>query len=287
MIAVTNNEGQLCNKLVLFANCLATGIEAKQRVVHFCGNQIRRAVELDTEEGKRHKFMCLPFDSVRQIGTAVFEASKFYGKKTGRENKPGVAKTIEESRAFMERQSDRLRNNRLFVVHDWYFRNPDALFRHKAVIQRYLRVKDSFCVRPLQILAAARQTHEIVVGVHLRRGDYKTYRGGKFYFDDEIYGRWMKDLSRDAPSSVCFLLCSNEPVDHSYFMGRGLNTICAPNHALEDLVALSLCDYVFGPPSTFSWWAAFTGNVPFFHVWGGHQEVSMRSFALPEPGSYP
>jgi hypothetical protein len=32
--------------------------------------------------------------------------------------------------------------------------------------------------------------------------------------------------------------------------------------AVEDLYSLARCDYLLGPPSTFSLWASFYGNVP-------------------------
>lgn len=286
MIAVTNNAGQLCNKLLLFANCLATGIETSQKVVHFCGYKIRQAAELDSEIGRRYGFMCLPFDRVRQVGTLFFELSKIYGKMKGVEPKSG-AKTIEESRAFINAYSKVLDRSSLFAVHDWYFRNPDALFRQRDEITRYLSIKSAFRARPLDILANARRYCDKVVGVHLRRGDYKNYRDGVFYFSDEVYFKWMEEIAQESASEVCFLLCSNEPVNYRYFRERGIIVVEAPNHPLEDLVALSLCDYIIGPPSTYSWWAAFMGDVPLHHLKSNSETVALEFFAKPSPGSYP
>jgi hypothetical protein len=42
--------------------------------------------------------------------------------------------------------------------------------------------------------------------------------------------------------------------------------LAGPGHFIEDLYALASCDYIIGPPSTFSQWASFYGNVPRYMV---------------------
>ena len=47
---------------------------------------------------------------------------------------------------------------------------------------------------------------------------------------------------------------------------------------MTDLYALSRCDYIIGPPSTFSQWASYYGHVPLrFLRWKG-DEISMSEF---------
>ena len=92
----------------------------------------------------------------------------------------------------------------------------------------------------------------------MRRGDYKNFQGGKWYYSDENYARWMKALVRN--KEVQFVLFSNETINLSYFEEQGLNVIGMQGSAIEDLCCLSMCDYIMGPPSTYSWWAAMYGN---------------------------
>ena len=286
MILIVSNDGQLCNKLIFFAHCLATGIESSQDVVHLCAHHIRQVVELDRLIGKQFGFRSLACDRIQRIALVPIAFSRLFNKIIGIRVRPG-AKTIGESHAFIEAHYKNAPLPQFHMVHDWYFRNPDALFRQKETILRYLRVKQKFYTRPLEILAAARQSYDKVVGVHMRRGDYKFYRKGSFYYSDETYRRWLAKISKITSTKTCFLLCSNEPVNYDFFRKSGLNIIAPPNHSIEDLVALSLCDSILGPPSTYSWWAAFSGNVPLCHLMAPNEDVELSRFRYLEPGSYP
>jgi hypothetical protein len=99
------------------------------------------------------------------------------------------------------------------------------------------------------------------VGVHIRKGDYANFKNGIYFFTNETYLEKMKtivDLFKD--KKVGFLLCSNEAVDLSAF--QGLTTFNSSGQFIEDIYSLAQCDCIIGPPSTFSKWACFYGQVP-------------------------
>ncbi|HAX17707.1 MAG TPA: hypothetical protein DCY00_03825 [Actinobacteria bacterium] len=50
------------------------------------------------------------------------------------------------------------------------------------------------------------------------------------------------------------------------------------NHFIEDLYSLALCDYIFGPPSTFSMWASFYGEVPLRFITNPDTDLSLDKF---------
>ena len=101
-----------------------------------------------------------------------------------------------------------------------------------------------------------------IVGVHIRRGDYKTWEGGRYYFEHEEYAKHMDDVARlYSDKKICFAISTNEKYDPEVFKRF---TICELKNttAIHDLYTLSLCDRIIGPLSTFSRWASFYGNVP-------------------------
>ena len=49
---------------------------------------------------------------------------------------------------------------------------------------------------------------------------------------------------------------------------------------IEDLYALSLCDYILGPPSTFSMWASFYGKKPLRIVSYKDEAISLHEFKI-------
>ncbi len=105
---------------------------------------------------------------------------------------------------------------------------------------------------------------EVKIGVHLRRGDYKNYKNGIHYFEDAIYKDFISQVvgfPEFKDREVVFVLCSNEYVDvNDFHPFRAVKMEDA--NPIEDLYALSLCDYLMGPLSSFSQWASFYGQVP-------------------------
>lgn len=122
----------------------------------------------------------------------------------------------------------------------------------------------------------------IVIGIHIRRGDYRTWREGIYFYSDENYislMRQLKELLTIDGKDVKFLLCSNEPIDLTNF--SDLDCFVIPNSSGEkDLYALSKCSYIVGPPSTYSQWASFTGKVPMKFIMSAEEEIKLSDFSV-------
>lgn len=121
-----------------------------------------------------------------------------------------------------------------------------------------------------------RQNQNVIIGVHIRRGDYKTYMNGKFYYDDIVYLRFINQISSIIPNSM-FYISSNEPVpqlikDNCSVIERIVDS--APG----DMYALSQCNYIIGPPSTFSGWASLIGDVPLYYIKSQDAIINIESF---------
>ena len=134
------------------------------------------------------------------------------------------------------------------------------------------------------LLARCRRTAQVLVGIHVRRGDYATFANGRYYYDLPTYARQLAALLPQFPAGVRveFLMCSDEALDMSHFAGLPVHR--PTGHFVEDLYALAGCDYVLGPPSSFSLWASFAGQVPLCHLHSASQAVALRDFAVYEDG---
>ena len=121
---------------------------------------------------------------------------------------------------------------------------------------------------------------ELTLGVHLRRGDYRTYRQGRYYYTDEQYVAYLQQVAALFPSRrLRFFLCSNEPILHAHF--APLATFSLPQaEGIEDLYALSQCDYLLGPLSTYSMWASFYGRVPIHFIPPDFTPPSLANFRV-------
>src|SRR3989339_864417 len=103
-----------------------------------------------------------------------------------------------------------------------------------------------------------------IVGVHIRKGDYKVFLGGKLYLDDreinKILQEYLKEFNKDK-DKTCFLACSDEKINMDKF--PGLNIIKNNGNMIEDLFILAKTDIIIGSDSTFGAFASYYGDVPF------------------------
>ena len=149
------------------------------------------------------------------------------------------------------------------LLFGWRFRNHELLAKHADTIRFYL----AFHARPEvdAYLQDARSDGARICGVHIRRGDYADYKGGKYYFSLERYAELMRQAVREiGEGNVKFIIFSDEVIDLDKF--GELNVMPAPGSVIDDQYALSRVDFIIGPPSTFSKWAAYIGQIPFFLI---------------------
>ena len=77
---------------------------------------------------------------------------------------------------------------------------------------------------------------------------------------------------------VGFIVCSNvaqsimDPLLPVVYPG--------PGQPVEDLYALAACDYIIGPPSTFSRWASFYGKTPLWEMRDADSSPKLEEFEI-------
>jgi hypothetical protein len=91
----------------------------------------------------------------------------------------------------------------------------------------------------------------------------------------------MKQMEDLYPNQrVQFILSSNEPVNLDYFQKQFSDVRPAIGTMGEDLHLLSQCDYLIGPPSSYSAWASYRGRVPLLFVRTAEQRFDLGDFAV-------
>jgi len=123
---------------------------------------------------------------------------------------------------------------------------------------------------------------QVTIGVHIRRGDYSSYMNGIWFYDLVIYKKYMLQLIslfQMNKKSVRFFICSNEEIDTSIFNGCHF-ILQGDNDMMFDLYALAKCDYIIGPPSTYSQWASFYGKTPLAVLVNDDTKLSEQNFSI-------
>ncbi len=172
----------------------------------------------------------------------------------------------------------------------WLFRNPVGLEKYRAQIVHYMRPRTGIRRKQEAYIQNLREKYKTIIGVHIRQGDYRIYRGGVLYFAPEsvrqLLDAYLKATNKQAKETL-FLVCSDEPIPSHIW--EGLSVIQSKASPVEDLYLLSLTDRIIGSNSTFGGFAAWYGNIPitvFSHEkldWG--QEESKTTFVYEQAPS--
>jgi len=148
-------------------------------------------------------------------------------------------------------------------------------------LQHIFRPKDEIMQKAETMIVRMRQKVDIVVGVHIRRGDYATWNDGRFFYKLEEYHQFMlriQQLYKD--KHVGFFISSNEDFSLDIFEDCYCQRFGKePSGAILDLYTLSVCDRIIGPFSSYSRWASFIGEVPLCFLETREQQFTEQSFA--------
>jgi len=271
MIIVSSKEGQLCNRLFHFSSFIANAIEYKYKLVYPCFDEYEPFfVATSTND-----FQGYPI-SVNILKGGVFNnlIVKYLNKL---KNKLPFGMVYHDIKDYDDRvqlfqmnydeEFQQLVHSKTVVAHGWLYRDEANIRKHKPIIRQLFAPVPEYKAKADAVIAKARENVDYVIGVHIRRGDYKEFLDGKFFYEDTVYLNKMREVAAlmDAQGKTYrFLICSNEKLDLAVF--GNLPVSFEPRHFITDLYALTGCNYIMGPPSTFSLWASYYGDVPLYTI---------------------
>ena len=171
----------------------------------------------------------------------------------------------------------------LIFMYGFYFYAAKCLEKHSSLVQNLLRPSNQVSQKVESFIEHIKKKEEadILIGVHIRHGDYRTYCNGIMFYSVLEYIEVMRCLkSQFIGKSVAFIVCSDEKQNLSEY--PDLNIYYGLGEKNLDLYTLSKCDYIFGPNSSFSHWASFFGQVP-LHILDYKAEIAKRVTPVLEP----
>ncbi len=267
MIFVVGRYGELCNRLFTFANIIAFAKEHNHTVVNLAfgeyGQWFRGTeknllcqfppVKTSTMAWSNitpyilrlailimklsHKFKLFPSIRLGERGTLFFDDSEVLNIVT------------------------KIHLSKISFFDGLYFIDRENFIKHADFIRDFFTPIEEIESKVEGFISDIRNNHDIIIGVHIRHGDYEQFCNGLFYYTTEEYCSVMRQILELFPEKkVVFLICSNANQDPGVF--KNLPFFVGPGHYIEDLYTLASCDYIIGPPSTFSQWASFYGRVP-------------------------
>lgn len=169
-----------------------------------------------------------------------------------------------------------------FVVKGWEVRFYDLFVKYKREILQLFAFNQEILAKTKESMGA-KGSNELRLGVHIRRGDYKTWKNGMYFYEDDVYQDYILQFQRLFPDkNLTVYICSNDPKLNRTSYTANLPNIKAifPQGGQEDdLCLLSECDYLIGAPSTFSLVAAMYHDIPLCWMEEKHTDLQLSSFA--------
>lgn len=176
-------------------------------------------------------------------------------------------------------RSTNIGDSRTLWIKGWLYRDYDGMRVHKQVIREFFAPLPDLALKVSHFVTRIRRDNCVLVGVHLRRGDYRKWDNGKYFYDDAMFASIMRQVAMVLPHRpMRFLLVSNEPIKLEAF--ADFDFVEGLGDSIGDLYSLAACDYIVGPPSTYSIWASWYGEVPFCHIEDLTAAVNLGDFRV-------
>lgn len=228
---VNARSGQLSNRLITIAYALASAIE------------YRRNIRLTEFDDLKDCYEC----TVTWSNKVIIKKSFFWQ----------IVRIITEKlRVYFPK----FRIPR--VISTWDYRNVNGSGRQAEKLRHFFAPKEVAISSARDFCHKYFQMGVVTIGVHIRRGDYAQWHNGRFLYNDDVYKKNMQSIESEfmgRGQRIQFIIFSNEPVNMENLTVKS-NVVKSEFNAVQDHWLMSKCDYLMGPPSTFTLWAAFMGK---------------------------
>lgn len=238
------DKGQLCNNILQYANVYA-----------WCRENHRECMSMRFAYKYQYFHIC----NTKYHNILYYLIGKFIAKH-------GFIPTI----SYDNIKEDKSEKEKFILAHKhvmvqgWCVRYYDLFIRYLDEIRHLFEFHQDIRNKISEYIKKTSHTKAVKIGIHIRRGDYKAWSNGKFYFNDEEYIRYAKRLiqSLDERDYIIFI-CGNENVDEKKYTTAlgGEERVTFPHgNPGEDLCLLANCNYLIGPLSSFTLVASMYGK---------------------------
>ncbi len=285
MIVISYKSGQLANRLFAFAHFIAFAKEHKITVINFSFEEYA----VFFENTANNLLLSYPnkifFSPPKCLKKGMFYLSKKtsnFVKKIKINNSLIKSITLENSIDVFDLEEERSKkiflDTQIIFVNGWLFRSNNNFEKHSDLIRSFFKPIYKFRKDVDIFIDNLKKKHMNIVGIHIRRGDYKNFEGGKFFYSLETYLKIKTKTKKLLGKQTFFIVCSDEILPSNFLKKNGLYQ--HKGHFVEDLYLLSKCDFILGPPSTFSMWASFYGKKPLYMIKNPDKDFKMEDFSI-------
>ena len=257
-IILSDRPGQLGNLLFLYAHFIGFCLKNQVQLFNPAFSEYEHEFELNTGSEAVDRLLVnrTKFPYTFKVCNLIMKILRKTGWKT---NSIGSFSIGNAEDYDLDSDTTILKSRNTFVA-GWLYRGNSGVVAHKEVIGHMFTLSRANRSK----LALYKERHfssdRPNIGVHIRLGDYKEFEGGQYYFEIAEYVKVMERIAAYYKGMhLHFLVCSNENLTIDSF--GGLHVSLGDGSPVIDMYALSECDLVIGPPSTFTMWGQFLKGV--------------------------
>jgi hypothetical protein len=276
LVVLCDRPGQLGNLLIVFTHFAALALERNLQIVnpafspykhYFEGTHSCQVACFNTNQALSRLRLSYAFANsmFRIVRRASFEVPHFL---------KAIPLDWNQSLDLDQPVNQDRFNCQINVVGGWLFRCDFLVSKYKPQLARFFLPLKEYREEAMIHIARARQnaSASLLIGIHIRHGDYKEFQGGRFYYPLSFYRSLIQSLRDQHPATLAFVVVSDQPLSYEYFDDP--NVYLSNSSELVDMIILSLCDGVIGPPSTFSHYSScIWGNSNLHHL--EHDEIQI------------
>ena len=264
------DKSQMCNNLLQYAHVYAWGREHGRKVISM-------------RFSYKYQYFHICHTSLTGFGWYLF--AKYMAAL-----KLLPTASFKHSDCDREALERKMLRHKHIVVSGWNVRFYDLFLKYRKEICELFTLDEQYTA-PVKdkmaspsVMSSEAET-SLALGVHIRRGDYAEWQNGQYYFDDAVYAAHINRFAELHPDQTIhvFLSTNDNQVSAEAYQQACPKVVIHhfKGSAPEDLFMLSGCDYLIGPPSTFSLVAAMYRDIPLYRMdVADEQQMTPESFRL-------
>jgi len=174
-----------------------------------------------------------------------------------------------------------LKPNHSYELKGFHFSSGNLALKHRSKICEILLFRENEILPIHNLLFDAQKRYEILVGLHIRQNDFKTFYDGKYFVSVDQYLRSIEHFKSLMPNgvSIGIVVCSDDEKLLMKMQRKHPDYIYPKGNVAQDMTALSKCDYIIGPKATtMSAWASFAQRIPILQIDSFNKEFSISDF---------
>lgn len=190
--------------------------------------------------------------------------------------------SVENLLATEEEKDEALNRYAIMVVTGRHIRFFDLFEKYLLDIRHLFAFHDAIERQVAQLLAPYfSDERNILLGVHIRRGDDDNFLGGSYYYQDDVFIDAIRQFQAiNTDRHIVAVVCGNVSLNKISFLEAlpDITFVFPDGSPADDLCTLSHCDCLMGPPSFYSLVASMYHNVPLRFITNIHESFTKTDF---------